>query len=601
LTATATEVLRSVFGFDAFRGEQGEVVDHLVAGRDCLVLMPTGAGKSLCYQVPAIVRPGTGIVISPLIALMQDQVEALRQYGVRAAFLNSSLQAHEARAVEQDLLAGVLDLLYVAPERALTPRFLDLISGVEIALFAIDEAHCVSMWGHDFRPEYRKLTGLHQRFGDVPRIALTATADVPTRTDILDHLELRSARVFISSFDRPNITYRVSPKTNANVQLMRFLAARRGEAGIVYRLSRKKVEETAEAISAEGRVALPYHAGLDARTRRNHQDRFIREDGVVMVATIAFGMGIDKPDVRFVAHLDLPKSLEAYYQETGRAGRDGLASEAWMIYGTADIFGMQQLIDRGESGEERRRIERQKLYELLGYAESVGCRRQSLLAHFGEAHPGDCNNCDNCLEPPRSRDGTVDAQKALSCVIRTGERFGAGHLIDVLLGRSTEKVAGFGHGDLSTFGIGTDLSESGWRAVFRQLVALGLLVADPARHGALRLTEDARGVLRGDRRITLREDTSRSKRRESRKPSVPKDFGDVTAAELELWERLREVRKALADEQGVPAYVIFHDATLREMVAGRPQTLDEFGRISGVGASKLERYGERFLEVFRRD
>jgi ATP-dependent DNA helicase RecQ len=599
LTTAASEVLRSVFGFDAFRGEQGEIVDHVVAGRDCLVLMPTGAGKSLCYQVPAIVRPGTGIVISPLIALMQDQVEALRQYGVRAAFLNSSLSAQEARSVEQRLLAGELDLLYAAPERALMPRFIDLISGVEIALFAIDEAHCVSMWGHDFRPEYRKLTGLHQRFPEVPRIALTATADVPTRTDILDHLELRSARVFISSFDRPNITYRVSQKTNPNVQLMRFLAARRGEAGIVYRLSRKKVEETAESIGAEGRVALPYHAGLDAQTRRTHQDRFIREDGIVMVATIAFGMGIDKPDVRFVAHLDLPKSLEAYYQETGRAGRDGLASEAWMIYGTADIFGMQQLIDRGESGEERRRIERQKLYELLGYAESVGCRRQSLLAHFGESHPGNCNSCDNCLEPPRSRDGTVDAQKALSCVIRTGERFGAGHLIDVLLGKTTEKVTGFGHHDLSTFGIGTDLSESGWRAVFRQLVALGLLVADPARHGALRLTPDARPVLRGDRLITLREDAARPKRREARKPSAPRDFGDVTPEELDLWERLRDTRKALADEQGVPAYVIFHDATLREMVAGRPQTLDEFGRISGVGASKLERYGERFLEVLR--
>jgi ATP-dependent DNA helicase RecQ len=596
----ATEVLSSVFGFPEFRGDQKEIVEHLVAGGDCLVLMPTGAGKSLCYQVPAIVRPGTGIVVSPLIALMQDQVEALRQYGVKAAFLNSSLDARTAREVEGQLVDGTLDLLYVAPERALQPRFLDLLSRTTPALFAIDEAHCVSMWGHDFRPEYRQLRALHQLFPGVPRIALTATADGPTRKDIADHLELLSARMFVASFDRPNITYRVTQKTNPNVQLMRFLADHRGESGIVYRLSRKKVEDTAESINAEGRVALPYHAGLDANTRRSNQDRFIREDGIVMVATVAFGMGIDKPDVRFVAHLDLPKSLEAYYQETGRAGRDGLPSEAWMTYGTADIFGMQQLIEsgeaRGELAEQRRRVEKQKLFELLGYAESIGCRRQSLLAHFEESHPGNCNNCDNCLNPPKSRDGTVDAQKALSCAIRTGERFGAGHLIDVLLGKTTDKVASFAHGDLSTFGIGTDLTESQWRAVFRQLVALGLLVADPSRHGALRLTEEARPVLRGDREITLREDVAKPKR-ERRKASSPVSFGDVTPEQIELYERLRAMRKELADEQGVPAYVIFHDATLREIIEKRPQTLEAFAAIGGVGASKLERYGPRFLEV----
>jgi ATP-dependent DNA helicase RecQ len=594
MNRAAQEVLRAVFGYPEFRGDQAEIVDHLIGGGDCLVLMPTGAGKSLCYQVPAIVREGTGIVISPLIALMQDQVTALRQFGVKAAFLNSSLDARTARDVEAALLSGDLDLLYVAPERALQQRFLDLVDRIRPALFAIDEAHCVSMWGHDFRPEYRKLRALHERFPGVPRIALTATADRPTRADIAEHLDLQTARMFVASFDRPNIAYRISPKTNANVQLMRFLASHRGESGIVYRQSRKKVEQTAEAIGGGGITALPYHAGLGAETRRRHQERFIREDGVVMVATIAFGMGIDKPDVRFVVHLDLPRSLEAYYQETGRAGRDGLEAEAWMTYGTADVFGVQQLIDGGEGSDERKRIEKQKLFELLGYAESVGCRRQALLAHFGEAHPGNCGNCDNCLEPPKSRDGTIDAQKALSCALRTGERFGAGHLIDVLVGNATEKVASFGHAEVSTFGIGADLSEAQWRAVFRQLVALGLLVADPSRHGALRVTEEARPVLRGEREIVLRESVARPKR-ERRKPSAPRSFGDVTEADLELWERLRSTRKALADEQGVPAYVIFHDATLREIVEKRPTTLDELANVGGIGAAKLDRYGTQIL------
>ena len=558
--------------------------------------MPTGAGKSLCYQVPAIVRDGVGIVVSPLIALMQDQVDALRQLGVRAAFLNSSLDQRTAREVEEATANGTLDLLYVAPERALMPRFMDLLSRTKIALFAIDEAHCVSMWGHDFRPEYRQLRVLHERFPDVPRIALTATADVPTRHDILEHLSLQTARMFVSSFDRPNITYRVDVKNNAHVQLLRFLSEHRDEAGIVYRLSRKKVEETAEFLASSGFKALPYHAGLASGVRQKHQERFLREDGVIMVATVAFGMGIDKPDVRFVAHLDLPRSLEGYYQETGRAGRDGEPSDAWLAYGTADIFGMQQLIDSGEASEDRKRIERQKLFELLGYCESVNCRRQSLLAHFDEAHPGGCGNCDNCITPPKSRDGTVDAQKALSCVIRTGERYGASHLIDVLLGKLTDKVVSAAHDDLSVYGIGTDLGESEWRSIFRQLSSLGLLYADPTRHGALRTTDAARDVLRGDRQITVRVDLRKPKTR-SRAKITGHGFDDLQADDIALFEQLRKLRSELAAEQGVPPYVIFHDSTLREMTLKKPSNLSEFARLPGVGQKKLDLYGERFISA----
>jgi ATP-dependent DNA helicase RecQ len=596
-TSAALEVLRTVFGYDTFRGDQAEIVDHLVGGKDCLVLMPTGGGKSLCYQIPSLVRPGTGIVVSPLIALMQDQVVALQQLGVRAEFLNSSLKWPEQREIERRFVARELDLLYVAPERVLKNGFLDLLERGEPALFAIDEAHCVSMWGHDFRPEYRQLKVLHERFPGVPRIALTATADEPTRADIVEHLALRGARRFIASFDRPNIRYRVVTKKAPLKQLLQFLSEHRGESGIIYRFSRKSVEETANDLQTSGYNAIPYHAGLDASTRRTHQARFVKEEGVIVVATIAFGMGIDKPDVRFVVHLDLPRSVEGYYQETGRAGRDGLASDALLIYGMSDVGSMQNMIDQGNGTEERKRVERQKLSELLGYCESIECRRQSLLAHFGEAHPGDCGNCDNCLNPPTSWDGTIAAQKALSCVYRTGERFGVSHLIDVLLGRETEKVLQHGHAAVSTFGIGLELAEQQWRSVFRQLIAAGYVRTDRERYGALRLLPEANAILKGERSLTFREDTRVPKAARTRKAVVPRSFGDVTPEDVALWEALRALRSELAKEQGVPPYVIFHDATLRDIVERRPTTLEEFASVNGVGAAKLERYGAKFLEV----
>jgi len=594
------DLLQRIFGYDSFRGDQQAIIDHVVAGGDALVLMPTGGGKSLCYQIPALLRSGTAVVVSPLIALMQDQVEALRQNGVEAAFLNSSQDAAAQRDVEQRFAAGALKLLYVAPERLLTERCLDLLGRVPLALFAVDEAHCVSQWGHDFRPEYRQLTILHERFPHVPRIALTATADARTRVEIVERLRLGSARCFVASFDRPNIYYRVVEKDNSRRQLEAFLSGHAGESGIVYCLSRKKTEDTAQWLCERGIAALAYHAGMDAATRSSNQQRFLREDGIVMCATIAFGMGIDKPDVRFVAHLDLPKSLEGYYQETGRAGRDGLPAEAWMCYGLGDVVTLAQFIAQSESGEERKRVERAKLDALLGYAESTSCRRQRLLAYFGETQVQPCGNCDNCTDPPQTWDGGVAAQKALSCVIRTGQRYGIGHLTDVLRGQETERVRALRHDGLPTFGIGGDLDERQWRGVFRQLVAAGWLATDDEGFGVLRATASSRGVLRGETPVRLRRVADKEERRNTRR----KTRGAARSAKLEiaphedaLWQALRDLRAKLAREQGVPAYVIFHDATLLQMLRERPQTLDELGAISGVGAAKLKRYGGSFLDL----
>ena len=598
MVSAALEQLRQVFGYDSFRGEQGQIVEQVVAGGDALVLMPTGGGKSLCYQLPALLRDGTGIVVSPLIALMQDQVEALRQLGVRAAFLNSSLDAGEAAQVERQLLDGELDLLYVAPERLLTTRFLSLLERTQVALFAIDEAHCVSQWGHDFRPEYRQLTLLHERWPDVPRIALTATADAPTRREIVERLALEDARQFVSSFDRPNIRYTVVAKDDSRRQLLEFLDEHRGDSGIVYCLSRRKVDATAAMLAERGLRALPYHAGLDAATRAEHQRRFLREDGIVMVATIAFGMGIDKPDVRFVAHLDLPKSLEGYYQETGRAGRDGEPSEAWLAYGLGDAVLLRRMIEDGDAGDERKWLERGKLDALIGYCESTACRRQSLLAYFGEAHAGACGNCDNCLQPPQTWDATEAARKALSCAYRTGQRFGAAHLIDVLRGADTAKVRQFGHQSVSTYGIGGDLDAKQWRGVFRQLVAAGLLDADIEGHGALRLTAEATPLLRGERRLELRSEPPKRERQrkqagaDKRIPAAPIELPEEAVARFVA---LRQWRSEAARAQNVPAYVIFHDATLRSIALQHPQDLAALAGIAGVGTSKLERYGHEVI------
>ncbi len=593
----ALETLRSVFGYDSFRGLQEEIIAHVIAGGDALVLMPTGGGKSLCYQIPALVRPGLGIVISPLIALMKDQVDALRQAGVRAAYLNSTLSVTEAAEVERAMRQGALDLVYVAPERLVTPRCLDLLARCRIALFAIDEAHCVSQWGHDFRPEYRQLSILHERFPEVPRLALTATADGPTRSDILARLKLEESRIFASGFDRPNIRYRVVAKRDAKSQLLAFLEGEhQGDAGIVYCLSRRRVEEVAEWLCGKGRIALPYHAGLDPMTRERNQDRFLKEEGILMVATVAFGMGIDKPNVRFVAHLDAPKSLEAYYQETGRAGRDGLPADAWMTYGMSDVTAHLALLDGANLEERQRRIERHKLQALLGYCETATCRRQVLLGYFGERDHPPCGNCDNCLKPAHVWDGLVTAQKALSAVFRTGQRFGVAHLVDVLRGQLTERVRQFGHDKLKTFGVGAEFDKGQWRSVFRQLVALGHLEVDVEGHGGLHLSETAPAVLRGETPVALRGDEVETRR--SRRARLPVEAdGASTPADDALWQALRARRLELARAQGVPPYVIFHDATLLEMVRQRPRDLAALGVIPGVGRSKLERYGETFLAV----
>jgi ATP-dependent DNA helicase RecQ len=598
--SSPAEVLHAVFGYEAFRGDQAAIIDWVVEGSDALVLMPTGGGKSLCFQIPALVLPGTALVVSPLIALMQDQVEALRQSGVSAAYLNSTQSREEAFAVEDGLRRGEIDLLYVAPERVLTERTLALLDELPLSLIAIDEAHCVSQWGHDFRPEYMQLGTLGERFPGVPRIALTATADEPTRREILRRLELADARLFSSSFDRPNIFYRVVPKSSPKDQLVRFLRAEHaGDAGIVYCLSRKKVEETAAWLVGQGVEALPYHAGLTSDTRSRNQARFLREEGVVMVATIAFGMGIDKSNVRFVAHLDLPKSLEAYYQETGRAGRDGLPASAWMAYGLQDVVTLRRMVDDSEAGEDRKRVEYRKLEAMLGFCEVTTCRRKSLLAYFGEDLERHCGHCDTCVEPVSSWDGTEVVQKLLSCVYRTGQRFGAGYVVNVLLGKSDDRMVRNGHNRLTTFGIGTELNAQQWRSVVRQLVARGLLSVDVDGYGALRLTEACRAVLRGEDPVTLRHDPGRAPRaagKTTRKANVRED---LAPGNLALWEALRECRRRLATEQGVPPYVIFHDATLHAMAEQRPESTDALSLISGVGEKKLERYGDEFLAVVR--
>jgi ATP-dependent DNA helicase RecQ len=595
------QILHNVFGYDQFRAPQAEVIDTLMRGGDALVLMPTGGGKSLCFQIPAIALPGTGLVISPLIALMQDQVAALKQAGVRAAFLNSTLDAESARAIERQLLNGELDLLYISPERLMQERTLDLLARANIALFAIDEAHCVSQWGHDFRPEYMQLSVLHERFPDIPRIALTATADEPTRREIIARLGLGDARVFISSFDRPNIRYRISLATNngggsAREQLLRFLRAEHaGDAGIVYCLSRKRVEEIADYLAAQGLDALPYHAGLEPEVRSRNQTRFLNEEGVIIVATIAFGMGIDKPNVRFVAHLNLPKSIEAYYQETGRAGRDGLPANAWMVYGLQDVITLRQMLESSDSGDARKRVERHKLDAMLGLCELTTCRRQALLAYFADPLPEPCGNCDTCLEPPQTWDATEAAQKALSCVHRTGQRFGVNYLVDVLLGKADERILRFGHDQLSTFGIGKDQSQQEWRGIFRQLIARGLLAVDIEGHGALQLTDACRPVLRAEQRLMLRRETKPGKKTKKTTARTRAAFTNETDAVL--WEALRACRLKLAKAQGVPPYVVFHDATLAAMAERRPRTLGEFAEISGVGERKLVAYGEDFLEA----
>ncbi len=589
-------LLRTVFGHPAFRGAQEDIVTHVAGGGDALVLMPTGGGKSLCYQLPALLREGTALVVSPLIALMQDQVAALKQVGVRATFLNSTLDGRAVNACEKALRNGELDLLYVAPERLMMPRMLECLAESKIALFAIDEAHCVSQWGHDFRPEYLQLSVLHEQFPSVPRIALTATADPQTREEIIRRLALDDSRVFISSFDRPNIRYTIVDKQDARNQLLRFIREEHaGEAGIVYCLSRKKVDETAAWLVSHGVRALPYHAGMDAASRADHQNRFQREEGVVVVATIAFGMGIDKPDVRFVAHLDLPKSIEGYYQETGRAGRDGAPADAWMAYGLGDVVQQRRMIDQSEGSEEYRRVQVVKLDALLGLCETAGCRRVRLLDYFGEASTP-CGNCDTCLEPPQTWDATEAARKALSCMYRTGQRFGAVHLIDVLRGRATDRTAQWGHQQLNVFGIGADLDEPAWRNVFRQLVALGYAEPDHDAFGALKLTDASRPVLKGEQSVEMRHlQPRKGKVTKARSAAV----SGLSAADAGLLDQLKAWRLEQAREQAVPAYVILHDRTLAEIAALRPRDMDALATISGIGAKKLERYGAALLELVR--
>ncbi|WP_285962295.1 DNA helicase RecQ [Pseudomonas tohonis] len=589
----AQRILKDVFGYDAFRGHQAAIIDRVAKGGDVLVLMPTGGGKSLCFQVPALMRDGLAVVVSPLIALMEDQVATLDELGVAAVALNSTLSNDEQRDIADRIRRGQIKMLYLAPERLVQPRMLAFLQNLDIALFAIDEAHCVSQWGHDFRPEYLQLGQLAELFPEVPRIALTATADMRTREEIVQRLHLQNAERFLSSFDRPNIFYRIVAKDSPRKQLLSFLAERRGDAGIVYCLSRKKVDEVAAFLSEQGYPALPYHAGLPSDLRAYHQKRFLNEEGLIMVATIAFGMGIDKPNVRFVAHLDLPKSLEAYYQETGRAGRDGLPADAWMAYGLQDVLLLKQMLNNSEGDERHKRIEQHKLDAMLALCEEIRCRRQALLAYFDEELPQPCGHCDICVDGVQTWDATEPARQALSAIYRSGQRYGVGHLVDLLLGRDNEKVRAAGHQHLSVFGMGKALSEGEWRTLFRQLVARGLADVDLDGFGGLRLTDACRPLLRGEVSLQLRRDLSTK----APKPAASAASQLVRGEEREQWEALRALRRKLAEEHSVPPYVIFPDATLLEMLRSKPGTLAEMARVSGVGARKLERYGEAFLEV----
>ena len=592
----ALDILRTIYGYNEFRPQQADIIDHAISGQDALVLMPTGGGKSLCYQVPALARRGTGVVVSPLIALMQDQVDALLALNLNAAFINSSLSPSDIAHTEEDLLNGDIDLLYVAPERLLMPSMLSVLDRCEISIFAIDEAHCVSQWGHDFRKEYMSLNVLHERFPDVPRLALTATADQRTREEIVQNLALDDARQFVSSFDRPNIHYAIKEASNAKDDLWRFLENNHpDDAGIVYCLSRRKVEETAEWLCGKGRTALPYHAGLTGAVRQKNQARFLREEGVIVVATIAFGMGIDKPDVRFVAHLNLPKSVEAYYQETGRAGRDGQPANAWMSYGLQDIINLRSMMQGSDADEQHKRVEHHKLEAMMGLAEMGTCRRQALLAYFDDHLENPCGNCDNCLSPPKTWDATEAAQKALSCAYRTGQRFGVNYLIDVLLGKDAERIQRFGHSSLAVFGIGKEYTTTQWRSLFRQLIAKGLLSVDVGGHGSLSLTEAARPVLRGECELNLRELDSRQEKR-SRSSKKNKSLA-VSIADKPLWEKLRKLRSQLSE--GKPAYVVFTDSTLLEMVEQKPTTSEQMSGVAGVGVHKLEKYGDAFIEAIK--